>query len=169
MIKRFSILVIVFSLLLSVSGCGSEEKKASDAVQFYYIRSDFEYHSEENVIVAEQRELSGSKDDLSYMLTLYILGPTKEHLISPFPSHAKIIDVKEEDGNISITLSAMDTILSDSKFSLACGCLAMTVFGIKDCHTVSIFSGERSIILTKDSFTLNDQITQNPAQSEETQ
>lgn len=169
MMKRFAALVIVFSLLLPILGCASKEKTPSGAVQFYYIRSDFEYHSDENVIVAEQRELSGSKDDLSYMLTLYMLGPIKENLVSPFPSRARIIDIKEEDGSISITLSGMDTLLSDSKFSLACGCLAMTVFGIKDCQAVAVYSGERSISLTKDSFTLNDQIMQNPALPEETQ
>lgn len=169
MMKRFASLLIIFSLLLSFSGCGAEKKSPSDAVQFYYIRSDFEYHSEENVIVAEQRELSGSKDDISYMLTLYMLGPIKENLVSPFPSRARIIDIKEEDGSIRITLSGIDALLTDSKFSLACGCLAMTVFGIKDCQTVCVYSGDRSISLTKDSFTLNDQITQNPAQSEETQ
>ena len=100
--KRFAVLLITFSLMLSFSSCGAEKESPSDAVHFYYVRSDFEYHSEDNVIVAEQRELSGSKDDLSYMLTLYMLGPIKENLVSPFPSRARIIDIKEEDGSISI-------------------------------------------------------------------
>lgn len=169
MTRRIIALIITAALLFSLPGCSNAKKGSFDAVQFYYIRSDYEYHSEENVIVAEQRELSGSKDDLSYLLTLYMLGPIKENLVSPFPSRVRVIDIKEDVGSISITLSGMDALLSDSKFSLAAGCLAMTVFGIRDCQLVCIYSGDRSVSLTKDSFILDDCIAQDSEIPEETQ
>lgn len=165
--KRIVAIILSTALIFSFSSCGNKGGKSSDSVTFYYIRSEYEYNSDENVIVAETRNLSGSRDDLSYLLTLYMLGPIKENLVSPFPSRARILDIKEADTGITITLSGTDTLLSDSKFSLAAGCLAMTVLGIKDCGAVSVYSGERSITLTRENIILNDQITQSSDASEE--
>lgn len=166
--KRFIAILLIASLIISFSGCANKRDKFSDTVTFYYIRSEYEYNSDENVIVAEQRELSGSRDDLSYLLTLYLLGPLTENLESPFPSRARILDIKEADTEISITLSGMDTLVSDAKFSLGASCLAMTVFSLKDCFKVSVYSGERSITLTDDNIILTDLIPQSEEVTEET-
>ena len=167
--KRFIAVFLIVSLIISFSGCANKRDKFSDTVTFYYICSEYEYNSDENVIVAEQRELSGSRDDLSYLLTLYLLGPLTENLESPFPSRARILDIKEADTGISITLSGMDALLSDAKFPLGASCLAMTVFGLKECYSVSVYSGERSITLTDDNIILTDQISQSEDVTEETQ
>ncbi len=52
-------------------------------VTFYYPRREYQYGAEDGVISSEQREASGHADDLHYLLSLYLIGPSSDELVSP--------------------------------------------------------------------------------------
>ena len=152
--------VIAFALLLSwipaLCGCGFFRNDDAEGVSFYYRRSEFQYNSEENIIVAEDREISGHSNDLNYVLSLYLMGPLDEALVSPFFPGTRLYHAsRAEDGTITVILSSQDN-LTDSYFSLASACIALTCMDHFETDAVSIISGQRSITMTRDSLLLQD-------------
>lgn len=167
--KRTIALILAVLCLTSMLGCKAANPLNRNEVTFYYIRQQYQFSSQENVIAAETRALSGNSGDLGYLLTLYMLGPLDEELSSPFPKDVSILDIQREETRVMITLSAMDNTVSDSKFSLAGACLALTILDLTDCDTVQLFSGERNIILRREDILLTDDITSTGSSTEETQ
>jgi len=147
--KRFVVMLLTLSLILC--GCTVMGERNKEPVNFYYLRSSYQYFQSDGVIASEEREGTGHMDDLSYLLALYLMGPSQEELRSPLPEGTRIYLVKQEEQRVRILLSSLDSSLSDIDFSLAGACLAMTCFDLTDAQSVTVDSGERSVQLTRDN------------------
>lgn len=160
--KRCSVILLALSLFLS--GCGILGERIKEPVTFYYLQSEFQYGSKGNIVVPEEREASGHRNDLLYLMKLYLMGPAGEELRSPLPRGTQILSAKQKDDHITISVSDTAKTLSDVEFSLACACLSMTCLDMTEAENVTIISGERSITLSYDSLMLYDAI---PSSTEE--
>ena len=165
--KRVLCLLLCGCFLMALCGCSVSSSISGEPVSFYYRRAEFQYHSSENVIVPEQREISGQGGDLNYLVTLYLVGPLDDSLILPFPKGTKLLALEESEGRLLLTISDNAETLSDSAFSLACTCLALTCISISDACEVTIVCGERTITITSDNLILTDNITGLPETTEE--
>ena len=153
-------------LCLALSGCGVSSRY-NEPVIFYYLRETYQYSDSSGVISAEVREAVGHRDSLSYLLALYLMGPSEEDLRSPFPKDVRILSVEQGSTSIHLELNEAAAHLSDAELSLACACLTLTCAGLTGAEVVTVTSGARSITMTPDSLTLYDDVT--PATTEETQ
>lgn len=156
--RLFSILV----LCLLLCGCSH----ADETVKFYYVRGDYQ-STLTDIIAFEERDASGHRNDLPYLLALYRAGPADDSLASLLPTGIQIQSVQNADGSIDLQLSDTSKTLSDSDFSLTCACLTLTCLDITDASTVNITSGPRSVTMNRSNLTLFDTIT-NTTVTEET-
>ena len=154
--KRWIAILLCLLLVLSLFGC----KKSDDdnTVSFYYCRAEYDYGEEYGVVAPEQRELSEHATDLSNLLTLYLVGPLEEHLASPFTG-TKLISVNSEDGQLFIRLADTAKSMTDARFTLACACMTMTCLELVDAEQVTIYCGDRTVTMSRDSLLLYDSIT----------
>ena len=153
--KRF--LCLLLCLCLFLPGCSGELMK--NPVTFYYPRREYQYGAEDGVISSEQREASGHADDLHYLLSLYLIGPSSDELVSPLPWGTRLLRVSREDGTITLELTDTSFTMTDTEFTLACACLTMTTLSITGGDGVTITSGSRSVTMSRDSLTLIDDST----------
>lgn len=151
--KRIVAMILLMALLL----CGCVDKMR-EPVTFYYVRDSFEEDMSQ-VIGTEQREASGHRDDLLYLLALYLMGPAEDSLVSPLPSYTTILSAEQIDSTVTLQLTDTTASLSDGQYTLACSCLTLTCLEITDAEYVTIISGNRSVTLGKDSLVLLDLTT----------
>ena len=151
--KRIVAMILLMALLL----CGCADKMR-EPVTFYYVRDSFEEDMSQ-VIGTEQREASGHRDNLLYLLALYLMGPAEDSLVSPLPSYTTILSAEQIDSTVTLQLTDTTASLSDGQYTLACSCLALTCLEITDAEYVTINSGNRSVTLGKDSLVLLDLTT----------
>ena len=161
--KRFFCLIL--ALLVLLSGCSASQLR--EPVTFYYPRTQYRYGSADGVIAQEQRESTGHAGDLSYLLNLYLMGPAEEGLRSPLPKGILLLSSAMEEGEVHLTLSDSSRLMTESDFSLACACLALTSLEITGLTTVTIESGDRFVTMTAGDLTLFDDSA--AAATEETQ
>ena len=137
--KRTLCLIALLALLLCA--CGSN----TDEVNFHYLRTcktldDYHAYFTEGAIAPEQRDVSGHRNDLDYLLTMYLRGPLNSQLKSPFPAGCALIDVLLEGRQLTVYLSSGASLLDDLDLNVACACLAKTCMEIADVDTVHIQS-----------------------------
>jgi len=149
--KRFVCLLLISCLILS--GCGTFGEWIKEPVTFYYVREDYRKDMQ-GVIVSEVREASGHRDDLTYLLALYSLGPSKEGLESPLPANTQIMPIERTADKIVLSLSEGVRDLSDADFTLAGACLAMTCMELTDVRQITVECGERKITIREDNVLL---------------
>lgn len=154
--KRLTALILLLAMLLS--GCSS----IKESVRFYYVRRDYQKTLEE-VIVSEKREASGHEGDFSYLLTLYLMGPSDDDMRCLLPLGISVSATSNQDGSLEIQLADTSKTLSDADFSLACACLAMTCMSISQASEIHITSGGRSITMNRNNLILYDNITDTTA------
>ena len=155
--RKIIALVLAALLLMGLTGCVD----SADTAVFYYSRYDNAYlYGQDNAVIAgEYRDVTGHRQDLKYLLTLYFHGPTMEHLRSPFPSGMSLRSVERRQGTLYVELSASLTMLTGTDLTLACACLAKTCFALTDAEAVTISAhglGFVSMTLTRDSLMLSD-------------
>ena len=153
------ILAFFASLLLILSGCGSTQREGT---LFYYCRDpeQYRYFEEDGVIHPETRDLMNHRNDIRYMVSLYLAGPMEEGVVSPFTKATKLISAELRDDTIHIELSGHNNILTDPEFSLACACLTLSCMDYMPCNAVTIVSGDRSITMDAQSILLYDPLPQ---------
>lgn len=159
------ILSLILSLGILLSGCGFFGERIKEPATFYYLCDSYQ----EDlccVIVSEEREASGHVGDLSYLLALYLMGPSNDEYVSPLPVGITIAS-QINSGHIVLELPDTSHTLSDMEFSLACACLTLTCLEITDAEDVTILSGSRTKTMSHSTLTLYDTIS-NPIASEET-
>lgn len=161
------LLCLILPLCLALAGCELAGERIKEPVTFYYLRAEYSYGTGESVIVSEDREASGHRSDLSYLLALYLVGPSAETLVSPLPQGTRILSVARTETEIQLELSDLTDVLTDAEFSLACACLTLTCLELTGATQVSITSGARAITMSKDSLALIDSSV--TAATEETQ
>ena len=162
--KRFCGSLIL--LLFFFSGCAHLKSSLSEPVSFYYLERDYGYGQTGSVIAVEERESSGHRRHLSYMMALYLMGPTEEEHIIPLPAGTRIGCTLKDNGDIQLELSDAARVLSDSEYTLACTCLSLTCFDLTDSEKVTVINGERSLTMNRGSFTLSDDISSYPTTEE---
>ena len=152
--KRYISITMILCLLLS--GCTLSGERLKEPVTFYYLRSDYDFFTEENIFVSEEKEASGHREDLSYLLRLYQMRPSSEELVSPLPRGTQLTLKQQTERSIRIEMSGNTKDISDIDYSLACSCIALTCFDLTKANTVIITNGERSLTLTRDTLILHD-------------
>lgn len=155
--KRFFCICTSLLLLLSLCSCAFPSGKGKSDTNFYYRRTEYQFNKDPaSIIVPEKRDISGHGEDIPYILSLYLMGPLSEDLKSPFPSYTKLISAEVNADTLSIELTDASSIMSGSKFSLACGCMALTCLELVDVSTVVIHCGDKIISLQADDILLQD-------------
>lgn len=173
-------LSLVLILALCLSGCAIGQDRLKEPVTFYYLRShtdadDHEVFFKDGAIGSESREASGHRQDLNYLLAMYLQGPLDPELESPFPAGCKAVDIRLEDRVLTVSLNTVAASLNDMELTIACACLAQTCMGLADADTVHVEAcGPDGKALFTRSFTggsliLEDLYTQPPEATEETQ
>lgn len=152
--KKFISILLLLSLLLT--GCGNRIK---EPVTFYYIRASYQ-EDMQNIIATEERESTGHRQDLSYLMALYFMGPANDDLISPIPRGVNLLHVSMEGGVITLELTNTENTMTESQFSLACACLSLTCLDMTLADSVTIVSGNRSVTMTAENLVLLDSSTQ---------
>ena len=148
--KRLIGLLLLFSMLLS--GCSMGER-IKEPVTFYYVSENYQKDMDQ-VIVSEIREASGHRDDLTYLLALYSLGPSSEGLKSPLPRNTTILPIERTVDEIVLALTENGRTLKDADFTLASACIALTCMDLIDVQQVTVVCEEQSITLGKESLLL---------------
>ena len=149
------ILPLILAALIFLSGCNLSAERMKEPVTFYYVRSGFATDMSQ-VIGTEQREASGHRGDLSYLLALYLIGPSQEGLATPLPKGTRIITVEDRAGGIQLKLSDTEEAMTDAEFSLACACLSLTSMDLTGAERVTILSGNRTVTMTRENLELYD-------------
>jgi len=158
------ILCLILSLSILLSGCGFFGERIKEPVTFYYLCGNYQ----EDlccVIVSEEREASGHLGDLSYLLALYLMGPTNDEYVSPLPAGTRITS-QIDAGHILLELPDTSHALSDIEFSLACACLTLTCLEITNAEDVTVLSGDRIKTMSRNTLTLHDTTSESIASEE---
>lgn len=156
--KKIISLFLALILLALLCGCGSIRRK--DTVTFYYRNVQYQFGTASGAIGSEKREISGQRDNLTYLTTLYMLGPADEKLELPFPAGTNVKTAFLNEGNVTIELTPGSN-MSDSAFTLGCTCLALNCFGLTQAETVTIVTEKRSLTIARDSVILTDSAASN--------
>lgn len=155
MAKRMIFLLLVFFLL---PGC-TARAQMKEPVRFYYPRLEYEYSAPDGVITCEEREASGHKNELPYLLSLYFSGPVDENLTNPFSPDTELLEVRMEGKSLLITLTDSAQSMPDAAFALASACLSTTCFELSDLQYVTVLSGSKSLTTARDGLVLSDTYT----------
>lgn len=150
-------------LLLSISlfllcGCGNT-KEILDPVTVFYCSDTVSFQSTTSVFDSEVRDYSVGGGNLRDFLNVYLSGPDADALYSPFPTGSWIVSLTEENHTINLYLNNQFSRLAPNELTVACTCLAMTVFGLTESETVHFIVDESNspiISLTKDNIKLVD-------------
>ena len=156
--KRFFSLLLVLCLLGSLWGCSFSGNSKDQAV-FYYCQKDYAFGAENGVITAEERDVTGHAGDISYLLSLYLMGPLDEELSFPFSGRTRLLGIEMVENTLCVELTDLGKSLTDSQFTLGCACLTMTCLELTDASQVTITSGERTVTMDESCLTLYDSIT----------
>ena len=159
--KFFTIFCCVLLAVILLTALSLPQGKRDGQVTFYYPAEEYSYGSPQGVMGSEAREVGSHQTDLTYLLDLYLQGPISQNLAPAFPSSAitKVQSVKMAGSSLVITLSDLDSAMSEGQFSLACACLTKTCLGFTNARAVQIHSGERSVRMTPSNLVLFDEST----------
>ena len=157
--KRMVCYLLLLCLLLT--GCNSVGEWIKEPVTFYYVRENYQKEMTQ-VIAPEIREASGHREDLSYLLALYSMGPSQEDLQMVLPRYTTILPTERTQHSVELTLSDNTEAMTDVDFTLSSACLAMTCMELIDVQQVTVVSGDRSITIRKDNLLLYSSIAQKP-------
>lgn len=146
---------LLLALILPFSGCGLFTERLKEPVTFYYVRSGYASDMSQ-VIGTEQRDASGHRSDLSYMLALYLIGPSQEGLASPLPRGTQIYTAEVQSDGVHLKLSDTENTMTDAEFSLACACLSLTSMDLTGVARVTILSGSRTVTMSRENLALYD-------------
>lgn len=172
--------VSLLLLALILTGCAFSGIRMKEPVTFYYLRAQsdpniYDDFYAEGIIGSEEREASGHRANLNYLLSIYFSGPLDSNLTSPFPMGCRIMETTQDDGKMTILLNPILAGKSDLDITIACACLAKTCMELTGAETVQIESRnlENKVLFsrtfTKDNLFLNDNYTQSPVDTQNTQ
>ena len=144
-------LIAVFLLIaLFLCGCSSKVK-----APFYYCRANFQEEPLESIIDSENRDITGHEHQLDFLISLYLMGPSNKDFVSPFPADVQLQKTHVTGTKLTVVLTNMEDI-SDSRFTIASACMALTCFEISNYETVTVSSGKRTITMNSSMLTLHD-------------
>ena len=126
MMKRLTALLLAAILL---TGCSFSGTRMKEPVTFYYLHAQTDSNTYDDffskgIIGSETREASGHRENLKYLLAVYMKGPLAPELASPFPAGCTILEIHQENGQLSILLNPILAETRDLDITIACACLA---------------------------------------------
>ena len=150
--KKFLILILVFALLLTVSGCGN---RAKNSCTFYYLRTAdaIPYGSADALMAPVTLEISGQNAQLGYLLQLYLDGPAESGCYNPIPSGTYLLSTLWEEDVLVLVMSREFTTLENMQLTLAGACLAATCHSLAGAERIQVRSGDHVY-----RFNLNDYV-----------
>ncbi len=150
--KRIFQLLLWTALLLSLVGCGaavqSGEGSMRQPVSFYYRAGSEDYSG--GAIQAELRDLGPEALSVEEILTMYLRGPLRENLRSPFPADLALEKTVLQDGLLTLTFNDAYANLSGIQLTLVNACLV---------HTMTQFSGIDSVCVQTTGSTVTEQVS----------
>lgn len=152
--KKGIAILLMFALCLSLWGCQGDSNAPKDPVTFYYRRVEFDHGNEDSVIMGEVREAEGHKDDMMYLLNLYLAGPESPEMAVTFPYNTQLIRFTLSDKIASVTLSDSFAQLTGIDLTVACACIAKTVMELTGIQTVQLQTP--TMMLGNDPFVVID-------------
>ena len=150
------IICLILAAVFLLSGCCLSGERIKEPVTFYYVRAEYPYTAKDSIFASEEREASGHRNDLTYLLALYLIGPTDEELVSPIPRGTRIYSAVIHQDTVYLNLSDTTSTLTDSAFSIACACLSLTCMDLTDAEFVTVSSGDRKVTMSAESLMLFD-------------
>lgn len=152
--KRILTFLLLTALLLS--GCASGQDRSNEPVTFYYLRQydgqdGYGLFFSDGAIGAEERDISGHRNDLNYLLTLYMQGPTDSNLQFPFPVGSKILETRLEAGKLTVVMNPISSRFNEMDVTVSCACIAKTCMGLADVTevTVEAYSPNGSVLFSR--------------------
>ena len=174
--KRMTALLLCIIILLCICGCKKEKPALIMPVSFYYRTAEMTYDGTSAIISAEQRESAGFNDNILLLLNAYFNGPTSQELRSPFPRTLKAINYSVLGTSVQVEVSSDISQLSGIDLSIACACIAHTLFDLDSSiervqisSSGSYLDGGNSVTITRDNLLLSDTASDSwPAETEAT-
>lgn len=146
-------MICILLSALILSGCSVLGERIKEPVTFYYISDNYQ-NDMQQVIVPEIREASGHREDITYLLALYSMGPSNEDLMFPLPKNVSIIPIERTDKAITLNVSASSSELSEADFTLTSACIALTCMELTDVDRVTVVCGDRDITIQDENLLL---------------
>lgn len=161
--RRAIALLLTAVLLAALFGCSpSGETVSDDGAVFYYRAAEDSIASESGVLAPEVRQVDVTDYDMKAFLTLYLLGPQSEELVSPFPKNLRVIHVQNNQNAVVVVLDDSIASLSAVGLSVAASCLAQTLYVCYGTQSVTIqaqtvqLNGKDSIVIYPAELVLED-------------
>ena len=170
---------LLLTAILLLSGCAANVNQGKEPVTFYYLRQhaqeeDYELFFSEGAIGAEKREVAGHRDDLNYLLALYMQGPTDSDLQFPFPVGSKIMDIHRNGDSVTIVMNTISSRFNEMDVTVSCACIAKTCMELTDAAevTVEAYAPDNRVLFsrtfTNENLILEDTYTLPPESTENT-
>lgn len=139
--KRWIAFALIAALILS--GCAFGRNRFQDSVTFYYPRAhetadQMEKFFTEGAIGEETREAVGHRQDLNYLLSMYLTGPLSEDLAFPYPVTTRLSNHQLDGDVLTVTLTANSDRPTDLDWTLGSACFARTAMALTAAGTVSV-------------------------------
>lgn len=154
--RRWTTLCLILAVLVAATGCSHQAAPPKLPVTFYYPASDVIYDGKTGIIHSEIRESSGYEGQIEELLDLYFQGPVSSSLRSPFPRHVTVSRYATTANTAILELSSEFAQLGGIDLTLACACIANTLFDLTQLERVhiiamdSLLDGQASIDLNRD-------------------
>lgn len=163
--KKIQTTLCIVLMIFILIGCNSNHTSNRTVVNFYYRTEPVQHVSDSGIITVEARSTKASADDYQLLLEQYLNGAQTSGCVSPFPAGTSLKSFSVNDSGASVTLSPHLTLLSNADLSVACICLARTVFDMTGVQSVQIsaqnnlLNGEQYITITDSNFVMEDIVT----------
>lgn len=160
--KRFTTLLLIVAMFLTISACGNHSEDYEVPAVFYYLQSEETMDLGESIICGEIRETAHLSGNLNEILNLYLEGPIADSCTSPFPDNLFVLSIERSGDRLTMMLSHSFNKLQDLDLSVAAICISMTLFELTDCNEIELCTldklsnGKDSVILTRDLLYLSD-------------
>jgi hypothetical protein len=171
---------MLLTAIVFLTGCSIGQGRFQNPVFFYYLR---DYSNSENqnsffsegALGGETREAGDHRNDLNYLMSIYLQGPLDENLRSPFPRGCRPMDIRLDHQTLYLVLSPAITELSEIELTIACTCISRTCMELTDVSTVQIEgrSLDGSVVvsrtISRDTLILENDFAQVPESTDKTQ
>lgn len=136
--KRIILLLLFAAILLAA--CGEKEEAAVmvQPVSFYYRATETDFSSEDGVIRAEVRDLGAERYTDQKLFELYLEGPERDDLVSPFSQDTTLSSVVRRGGTLEFVLTRNAYSPSEFDHSIAYACLAKTGLALDGIYKIRI-------------------------------
>lgn len=134
--------ILALLLLITAAGCAVSNEKPEQMlhpVDYYFIRADISYGTEDGVLAAQTVDFGEQVPDLTAVLEHYMSMAAPEGMEQPFPADTKLLSAVYSNNTAAVQLSGAYADLNGISATLADACLAKTVL---------VFTGAEKVQLT---------------------